>query len=937
MRTRTLTLLALALALTACGGGGDTPATHTVSGAITPTAAGAGATVTLGDKTATASSSGSFSFSGVADGTYTVMPTKAGVTFTPASRSVTVSGDDVSDVDFTAQGGSGTAKISGTVRAAGGQLVDSDTGDVNAPSEANDTPATAQAIPSAVTLGGHASAADDPFDAFRGNFAAGETVNLAIADPAGGANDLDLYLYDVSDTTNPVATSLGTGGIETLSIPSGGEFFIAIKAETGGSNYVLNVGAGPPAPDMADTLRLDGEFVPGEVIVRFDESAIGPAGRQGDELSARASALGLVPLAGATRGRPALLGLGTTARARATALATLGVDARMAGPFGASLDPVAAAKRETLLAVKALRARADIRTADPNYIHHPSAVPNDKLYAYQWHYPLINLPQAWDVTTGTPANGSIVVAVIDTGVFLAHPDLTGQLLPGYDFISNPTMSRDGDGIDANADDPGDAAAAGSSSWHGTHVAGTIAARSNDDFGAAGVSWGAKIMPVRVLGAGGGSSYDIIQGVRFAAGLSNDSGTLPPQPADVANLSLGCQNCFSQTEQNAFTEARATEMIIVAAAGNANSTDPSFPASYDGVISVSAVDMSRNRAPYSNSGPNVDIAAPGGDTSVDSDGNGYSDGVLSSLVDDSGGTREANWVFYQGTSMAAPHIAGVIALMKAVCPSLTPAQVDTLIASGQMTTDRGAPGRDDVFGYGLVDAFGAVQAAQTQCGATPATGLDINPSRLDIGATSTSVSLTASKQGTGPLTIMSVTEDAPWLTLAPGAVDADGLGPYTATVSRAGLAIGRYSTTVTFALQGGGQVVVPVSMQVGTMPTVGDAGYVYVLLVDSTLHTVAQVHGSTAAGLSFQFTDVPAGQYLIVAGTDSDNDDVVCDAGEACGAYPTLGAPTPLTVGTEDVTGVDFVAGFGVTLGADAASAPARGGYRRLPDTKSVAR
>jgi serine protease len=925
----------MVLALAACHGGGEqsspTSTTHHVSGSVSP--AGAGAAVALGTKIATADAGGAYSFADVADGTYTVTPTKTGITFTPASRSVTVKGADVTGVDFAVQGGGGTVTLSGTVHAAAGQLVDSDTADVNAPHTANDTPATAQAVPSAVTVGGHASLDTDKVDAYRGSFAAGEVARLDIADPDQG--DLDLYLYAAADTDTPIATSMGNGASESVTIPAGGDYYVVVAAASGASNYVLTIGTNPAAGG-ARALRLEAEFVPGEVIVQLDDAVTRPAGARADDLPARAAALGLVALAGAAHGRPALLGLGRTAGARAAALSALGVVPDAAGPFGAPRDAVVAAKRDTLLAVKALRARADVRSADPNFIAHPTAVPDDKLWGYQWDFPMINLPQAWDVTTGLPPATGVIVAVIDTGVFLDHPDLAGQLIAGYDFISDPSMSRDGDGIDANPDDPGDSATAGSSSWHGTHVTGTIAARANDGAGVAGVAWGAKVMPVRVLGVGGGTTYDIIQGVRFAAGLSNDSGTVPPMAADIANLSLGCQDCFAQAAQDAYSAARAAGMIIVAAAGNQSTSEPGYPASYDGVVSVAAVTMAGAQAHYSNSGPTIDVAAPGGDNSVDSDGNGFVDGVLSTLVDDANGTREAVWVFYDGTSMASPHVAGVIALMKSVCPTLTPAQVDTLLAGGQMTTDVGAPGRDDIFGYGLIDAFASVRAAQTQCGTMPATAVDMTPARLDFGSATTTATLTAAKQGTGDLTVTGATADAAWLTIAPAAVDAGGLGTYTVSVSRAGLSAGPYAGRITVAVAGGASVSIPVSMQVGTTQSVGDDGYVYVLLLDSSQNAVGQVGGRSANGaLAFQFTDVAPGSYFLVAGTDSDNDDLVCDAGEVCGAWPTMNAPTAVTVGTASQTGLDFVAGFSVSFGTTSAVAPPRPrGYRRPADTKA---
>ena len=336
----------------------------------------------------------------------------------------------------------------------------------------------------------------------------------------------------------------------------------------------------------------------------------------------------------------------------------------------------------------------------------------------------------------------------------------------------------------------------------------------------------------------------------------------------------------------------------------------------GVVSVSAVDPQKAKAPYSNHNASVDVAAPGGDTSVDRDGNGYVDGVLSTLVKQDAATPI--YEFYQGTSMASPHMAGVVALMKAVCPSLSAAQLDTLISSGAVVDDLGPAGKDDDFGYGLVNALKAVQAAQAQCGTTVATALKVDPVALDFGNATTALILTASRVGAGALTVTAFSSDATWLAVAPATVDGSGLGTYTASVSRAGLANGSYRAAITFTA-GGKTVVVQVAMWVGAdAPATGDAGFLYVLVLDSTFTAVGQAQGRGASGTyDFLFTGAPAGSYYLVAGTDQDDDGLICDAGEACGAWPTMGTATPVVVGA-NVSGLDFTVGFGTGAGIQSA-------------------
>jgi serine protease len=560
-----------------------------------------------------------------------------------------------------------------------------------------------------------------------------------------------------------------------------------------------------------------------------------------------------------------------------------------------------------------LRQRPDVLYAEPNYRRRPMAVPNDSYYGLQWHYPFINLPQAWDITTG---NSNVIVAVIDTGVLLSHPDLQGQLTPGYDFISDTfglTNANDGDGIDPNPDDPGDLSNPdGSSSFHGTHVAGTIAARTNNSTGVAGIAWNTKIMPLRVLGVEGGWSFDVMEALLYAARQPNSSGTLPFQAADIINLSLGGPG-WLQSEQDFYNELHDTHnIIVVAAAGNDASSSPHYPSSYNNVVSVSAVDASVSLAYYSNFGAAVDVAAPGGGNTPDLNGDGYYDGVLCTTGDDSGLSIDFVYAFYQGTSMATPHVAGVAALMKSVYGGLTPGEFDSLLSAGTITQDIGSPGRDNLFGHGLIDAYKAVVAAQDLAGGGTEIPplLVVNPTSVNFGSSLTSISLSVQNGGGGALTIDSVTDNASWLT-----VSGSGLGTYTANVNRTGLGDGTYAALITFT-SSANTIEVDVIMQVQSEIIRGDVGRLYVLMIDpNTLETVLGLQDAVNAnnGLyNYSIGNVPAGTYHIFAGSDPNNDTFICDTAEACGAYLTLDEPAIITVDS-NLSGRDFNVQYNVSV------------------------
>lgn len=830
-------------------------------------------------------------------------------------------------------GGGGTPApasytVSGVITAALNSAVDGDVNDPLAPYKTNSSIDAPQPIPNPVVLGGYVNVAScgtngrskltgDARDYFLVSLQAGQTVTLVTAQFGSGTlpcgnNNLALSLYRQSDTTTPVQSVSGAASL-SIPVPAADNYIVDVQALQGASNYILTTGlntaAAAPEPSLAD------DFVPGEVLVTFKARHASATGVTGVEV--QADALGMDVVSGQGDG-PVLLRL----RAGARSLQALGVEQR---PIAA--DPTLQSRLDTLAAVRALRARADIASADPNYIRKALLTPNDSDFAQQWDERLINMPQAWDLTTGS---SQVIVAVLDTGILPGHPDLQGKLVTGYDFISDPQNALDGDGIDPDPTDPGDQSLGGSSSFHGSHVAGTVAAATNNGTGIAGTGWQTRVMPLRILGKIGGTSSDICNALRYAAGLQNDSNTLPAQRADIVNMSFGGVG-FSQTEQSCVNSARNNGVILIAAAGNNASPTPEYPAAYDGVVSVSAVNLSRQLASYSNYGAAVDVAAPGGEIGVDVNGDGNPDGVLSTVGDDASGTLVYTYRYYAGTSMAVPHVAGVAALMKAVDPGLDPLQFDAMLSGGQLTDDLGVPGRDDQYGYGLINAYKAVAAAQAAASGTGqalAPLLTVSPAALNLGLTQVSATLSVSNGGEGTLTVAAPTQDSGgWLTLKPVVVDANGVGGYAVVVDRGGLSPGTYTASVNFT-SNGGDMSVPVIMQVPDVTTdlTANAGYQYVLLVNpQTGDTVATVGAAVAAGVyHFTFSNVPPGTYQIVAGTDMNNDGYICDAGEACGAYTTLDLPDSITV-TGDQSGRNFTTGFFYNI--NAAAAGGRSGAR----------
>jgi serine protease len=363
--------------------------------------------------------------------------------------------------------------------------------------------------------------------------------------------------------------------------------------------------------------------------------------------------------------------------------------------------------------IKALKNDPNVGEVEEDRLLQIAATPNDTQYANQWHYYEntggLRAPAAWDQADGT----GVVVAVLDTG-FRPHVDLNANILPGYDMITDTFIGNDGNGRDSDARDPGDWVAVGAcgggqptraqnSSWHGTHVAGTIAAVTNNNSGVAGVAYRAKVVPVRVLGKCGGYTSDIADGIIWASGGTVAGVPANANPAKVINMSLGGAGACDSTTQAAINSARSRGTVVVIAAGNDNDNANNYnPGNCAGVVNVASTNRNGGRASYSNFGTSIDVAAPGGSMTSANDSNG----VLSTYNTGTTTPGSDSYGYSQGTSMAAPHVAGVAALILQKKPTATPDEVESLLK----TTTRTFPATCTNCGTGIVDAAAAVTKA-----------------------------------------------------------------------------------------------------------------------------------------------------------------------------------------------------------------------------------
>ncbi|PVY70678.1 serine protease [Tamilnaduibacter salinus] len=822
-------------------------------------------------------------------------------------------------------GGGPTPDASGEIRIEARTRVDSDTADDLGRGQAESNNSIPQGLPSPAIVGGYVSDTSGPHETPGLRFSTDETDRYQLS--LTGSQVVSVQLFTVTnelesgivrllnqdgDSVDQALLSQTTDSA-SVSPSASSEAQYELVIDTGPDSapfrYVVSVSSSSGGSTATHLAAGDAPFEAGEALVTYAAPVSGVR-----SLAVQSGASGTRRLSGNTW----LL--------------------RQSDQFRALSRGGMSDRRQTIDWIRELRQQPGVVAAEPNYRVHGMQVnpDDDDLYRQQWNLPQIQVPAVWQVQSN-PGSG-IRVAVLDTGLFSSspeslgnwHPDIekadgSGIVLPSTaDYVSGDNEGDTTAGRDRNPANPGNGDIQ-SSSFHGTHVSGIVVGRDNQD-GIVGIAPFADLMPIRVLGTDEqGSTSDLIAAIDDLASLS------PSQRPHVINLSLGGVG-NSDTLRSAIDWGVDQGILFVAAAGNQGTSDPVYPAAFDNVIAVGAVDSSGERAPYSNFGPWLDLMAPGGYSPRD----GRS--IISAWGRQAGNTFTPDYAPLEGTSVATPHVSGVIALMQQSSLAergrrLSLAEFMTHLRNGRLTS------RDDSFyspseyGEGLMDAVKATDAAGLSFN-----GVIVgNPASFrfngSVTTSETTLSVLPETDSEAVLPTASVASPS-WLDVSKDESLNGETVTLVATINNRRQAEQDEVTVSYENAEGNSRTLnIPVNVQLGDPVNARDAGRHYVLLVsaDGERETVAQqVVTASGGSYAFAFDDVEPGEYFLVAGSDVDNDGNICDNGEACAEYPTNGLPEPVRLGDTSRNDLSMTTSFRRSA-SSAQSLPRPGfrGYRLL--------
>ena len=812
----------------------------------------------------------------------------------------------------------GVLRVSGTITVQRDSDIDLD---LNSSSLLNNELDDPQLIANPSTIGGYLSGYSgayanasntsfnqDTHDYFKVSLVKGQEIQISVfqADSSLDVIELELALFDEFEVKQETI-DINEFSSNTLIVPADGLYTLSLGVSTLTSPLLytlsLSQSISSQALSVSDIKILSQDFIPGEILLKLKKGKTIPAT---DNTVKSASS---TPLKTASNNTDSIESLLEKLRQKETIpnIATVyqvQPSSKKPSIKIANYTEASAIKQlslleqkiQTLEMITQLNASGDVEFAEPNFIYHSAASKDDPRLSDQWNLSMLSAPAAWQLSSGQ----DVIVAVLDTGINATHEDLTNNIHPGgYDFITDTKSSGDGNGFDGDPNDEG-------TSFHGSHVAGIIAAEADNMKGIAGLAYDAKIMPLRVLGVQDtGSSSDIAQAILYAAGLENTSGN--SLRADIINMSFGSE-AQSATVKAALDKAYAQGLILIAAAGNIATDTAFYPAAFENVIGVGAVSNDKKRSSFSNFGINLDLVAPGGTGSGSATFDGFQDAILSTV-------GANNYAEYIGTSMAAPHVSAVAALIKQLMPSLNGENFKAALDAGYLTQSLTTSTADinNFYGKGLIDAAKSVNWAK---GNVIMPGiLSVYPTQFGFIGANTKAELSLTNPSDSVITITSIVEQESWLeiTAKDDVDDISKLGNYLVEVNLALASLGQGIITINYEIDNGPaqQQIINVFISRASQgdPSVGNL-YVSLYKEEDILNGVYQQAYGIPATLTngayeYCFNYVEPGRYLLTASTDNDGDRLPFDKGEAVGSFPILSRPLFIEISTKPLVDMSF--------------------------------